>query len=64
MTSKLEKKLYINVDQEGNKSASLLEYTLWFNNDGFLVDVTNSDMVSVEKASDCWQYFDHKYNHL
>lgn len=64
MTSKKEKKLYMDTDVEGNKSATLIEYTLWFDDKGFLTDVTNPDMVSVDKKSDCWLFFEGKYNHL
>ena len=60
---KRESRLYPYVDRFGRDGMWRVTYTLFFNmlND-MLEDVRNEHGHSVEKQSECWEYFNNKYN--
>ena len=62
MITKKEKRLYLDKDFEGNKFATVVNYSLVFNTEGQLIDVINEHDCSVEKQSECWEFFNKKYN--
>lgn len=64
MTNSKRKRLYLDMDETGQKYASVVEYDLIFNKEGFLVNVFNEFNNSVSKDSECWIYFDNLYNNL
>lgn len=64
MYSKQEKRFY-PVYSPGKPSTQVgVEYTLWFDEKNKLVDIRNEHMVSVERDSECFEFFDKKYNNL
>lgn len=53
--------LYYPYKTGGSQKILKVEYTLWFENDK-LVEVRNECNFCIEKNSECWSYFDNKYN--
>lgn len=65
MYSKTEKRFFKRYFPNGSSTTIPVEYTLWFDKaTNKLVEVRNEAMVVVEKNSECWEFFDNKYNHL
>ena len=64
MIKKQETRQYHYFDANNNPKVINVRYNLWFKN-GELIDVRNTLTeigFSVEKSSECWEYFSNKYN--
>jgi hypothetical protein len=55
-----ESRRFFIKNSEGNYEAFTLNYTLFVDADGKLVDIKNQNGYSVEKTSDCWDHFTKK----
>lgn len=64
MYSTKEKRYYKRYHEGGRVETMIVEYTLFFNEDNYLIDVRNEYGYAVELKSECWEHFDSKYNCL
>jgi hypothetical protein len=58
---KTESRYYKYYDDFGKERHKKVTYGLWFK-DGVLTDVVNEFGFTVEKNSECWEFFNNKYN--
>lgn len=59
--NKKETRVYEKVDKYGKMASYLVTYSLVFFS-GVLRNVFNEFGNSIEKNSECWDFFNHKYN--
>lgn len=59
---KRESRLYPYTDRFGRDGMWRVTYTIYFNDENDMIDVRNEYGHSVEKNSECWEFFNNKYN--
>lgn len=63
MTYQRDKRFYPYFSpRDGRYKNHVVVYTLWFNDNGTLIDVRNEYHFSVEKESEVWEYYSSKVN--
>lgn len=61
MNYKKEARYYLYFDDRGKERHRKVTYILWFDNTK-LVEVRNELGSTVEQQSECWEFFNKKYN--
>lgn len=61
LTYKNEPRYYSYFNSDGKERYRKVTYKLWFN-ENTLVEVTNEFNCTVEKNSECWEFFKSKYS--